>query len=211
MLRSPLCVAFTNSKPGTGNQNEYCGGADRLNLYMLNTSAIVPTGSSSTTQPTTSTSFSTGGTSSTTSSAASASPTGPHTVTTLAGWNYLGCYTEATNTRALNGLLLPITAANTSVENCAAACSKYTYFGVEYSQECYCGNLINSGSVNTNTVTNPNSCNMVCAANSSEYCGGRAVLNLYQVAPAASSSATATQSTVSSSSKSYPCMSKSKD
>jgi hypothetical protein len=63
-------------------------------------------------------------------------PTGPITVANVTGWNYLGCYSEATTGRALNGLLLPITAANTEVETCAAACSKFAYFGVEYGQEC---------------------------------------------------------------------------
>ncbi len=129
------------------------------------------------------------------STSAKPSPTGPQTVTNLAGWNYLGCWTEATNTRALNGKLLPITAANTNVENCAAACSAYTYFGVEYSQECYCGNVINAGSVNTSTIANPNPCNMVCADNPNEYCGGRSVLNLYQVAPVVSSSSVSSSTT----------------
>jgi hypothetical protein len=107
----------------------------------------------------------------------------------------LGCWTEATNTRALNGKLLPIAAADTNVENCAAACSAYTYFGVEYSQECYCGNVINAGSVNTSTIANPNPCNLVCADNPNEYCGGRSVLNLYQVAPVVSSSSVSPSTT----------------
>lgn len=56
-------------------------------------------------------------------------------------------------------------------------------------QECYCGNVINAGSVNQ-TSSDPavNGCNMVCAANSTEYCGGRSLLNMYQVAPIVSSS-----------------------
>ncbi|PSS14960.1 hypothetical protein M430DRAFT_51625 [Amorphotheca resinae ATCC 22711] len=155
----------------TGNAKEYCGGPDRLDLYSLNGTAVIsaPTGTSPPTTPT--------------------SSAGPITVTNLLGYTYLGCYSEATNERALNGYLLPIPAANTSVETCAAACSQYTYFGVEYSQECYCGNVINAGSVNQ-TSSDPavNGCNMVCAANSTEYCGGRSLLNMYQVAPIVSSS-----------------------
>ena len=203
---------MANLRSGTGNQNEYCGGASRLNLYKLNTTVIVPTSmSSATTISSTYTSTSSSSASvlvsvtiSTTSTSASPSPTGPQTVINLAGWNYMGCWTEATNTRALNGLLLPISAANTNVENCAAACSNYKYFGVEYGQECYCGNVLNAGSVNSSTVLNSNPCNIVCVDNTLEYCGGRSVLNLYQVAAVLSSSSTvsSTTSTVMSTSKS---------
>lgn len=100
----------------TGNAKEYCGGPDRLDLYSLNGTAVIsaPTGTSPPATPT--------------------SSAGPITVTNLLGYTYLGCYSEATNERALNGYLLPIPAANTSVETCAAACSQYTYFGVEYSK-----------------------------------------------------------------------------
>ncbi len=181
----------------SGNSLEYCGGASRLNLYKLNTSAIVPTSSNSVSASATSS------TRSTTSS--TPTPSGPVTVTAVAGWSYLGCYSEATTGRALNGLLLPITAADTNVENCAAACSAYTYFGVEYGQECYCGNVINAGSVNqTSSVPSVNNCNMVCNDNPLEYCGGRSRLNMYQAAPNAltsSSSTISTQSTISSSCK----------
>jgi hypothetical protein len=63
-------------------------------------------------------------------------PKGPITVTNLLGYNYLGCYSEGTNIRALNGLLNPVSGGYVSVEICASACSAYTYFGVEYSSEC---------------------------------------------------------------------------
>lgn len=103
-----------------GNQLEYCGGPSRLDLYALNGTAVVTTTTSTVSSPT-----------STTSSSSTAAPT-PTTVTSLSGYTYLGCYSEATANRALSGDLLPIPAANNSVEACAAACSTYTYFGVEY-------------------------------------------------------------------------------
>ena len=110
-----------------GNALEYCGGASRLNLYILNTTAPIPTTSAST---------ATTGTNSGTSTSSTPVPTGPITVTNVAGWNYLGCYSEATTGRALSGSLLPIAAANTDVETCGAACLAYEYFGVEYGVEC---------------------------------------------------------------------------
>ena len=70
-----------------------------------------------------------------TTSAAS-TPTGPITVEDLDGYSYLGCYNEVANARALSDLANPIPGQNVTIETCAAACSDYTYFGVEYSSEC---------------------------------------------------------------------------
>jgi len=67
-----------------------------------------------------------------------------------------------------------------------------------------CGNTLNAGAVNTNTVTNPNPCNIVCVNNTMEYCGGRSVLNLYQVAAVVSSSSTSSTASTSASRLSYP-------
>ncbi len=124
-----------------GNALEWCGGGNRLNLYNLDGSDPVPTSTVTTLRSTkpASTRVSTSSRSISISSASSPvapTPTGPITVTSLAGWNYLGCYSEATVGRALNSLLLPIPGADNSVEKCAAACAGYTYFGVEYGSEC---------------------------------------------------------------------------
>jgi WSC domain len=147
------------SMPCQGNSLELCGGSNRLNIYMLNlasTSASAPSSmitnivssSSSTgilTLPNTSLStnsqISISSSSQSTLSLSSTSsvapvPTGPITVTSLSGHAYMGCYSEGTNGRALSDLQNPILADSVSVEACAAACSKYTYFGVEYSHEC---------------------------------------------------------------------------
>ena len=81
----------------TGNVLEYCGGPSKLDLYMLNTTSVVPT---STPTPSNLTSVSTSPTAVSTSStrtsstSSTATPSGPFTVTNVAGWNYLGCYSE---------------------------------------------------------------------------------------------------------------------
>ena len=85
-------------------------------MYKLNGSLSVPTSTAGGTGPT--------------------APTGgPSVVPSAGAFNYLGCYTEATNGRALSGLVNPVGGATLSIENCAVACSKYTYFGTEYSGE----------------------------------------------------------------------------
>lgn len=51
-----------------------------------------------------------------------------------AQWANIGCYTEATNSRALTGSSYT---SNTDMtgETCLAFCAGYTYAGVEYAQE----------------------------------------------------------------------------
>jgi hypothetical protein len=66
-----------------------------------------------------------------------------------------------------------------TIENCAAFCEGYTYFGAEYGQECYCGN----GFANPTSVIGQGSCDMVCAQNAEEICGGGDALSVYKVAP----------------------------
>lgn len=84
-----------------------------------------------------------------------------------------------------------------TLESCAAFCSGYTYFGVEYARECYCGNSFGAGSV----VAPATDCNFPCAGNSTEYCGAGNRLSVYAIGAAASSSTlpsgTATQTVTS--------------
>jgi hypothetical protein len=81
-----------------------------------------------------------------------------------------------------------------SYEACAIGCAGYSYFGVEYADECYCGNTIQSpgarapdGSVG---------CNMACNGNAAEMCGGSNRMNFF--AAAGVTVTTATTSTGSS-------------
>ncbi|KAH0287144.1 WSC domain-containing protein, partial [Aureobasidium sp. EXF-3399] len=141
------------SVPCAGNATQRCGGADFLNVYYTNVTSSTTT---------------------TTTSNAPSTPTGPVTVQSAGNYSHIGCYTEATNGRALNSL----NKANSSVsvDFCAAFCSSYDFFGVEYSQECYCGNAIQAGSVSTSDGR----CKMPCAGNSTQICGGPSGLNMYQ-------------------------------
>lgn len=155
-----------------GNEQEYCGGPNRINMYQLNGSLPVPTGSVN--PPTT-----TGG---------------PSIVQEAGDFDYLGCYTEATNGRALSGLANPVDGATLTVDKCAAACNMYTYFGVEYSGECYCGNSLNTGAVLASGGSDPasNGCSMTCNGNVTTYCGGAYRLNTYKKNSTLASGATST-------------------
>jgi hypothetical protein len=62
-----------------------------------------------------------------------------------------------------------------TVEACAASCAGYLYFGVEYGRECYCGDSLGFGAV----LANAGECNVACAGNPGEFCGGGNRLNVY--------------------------------
>ena len=55
---------------------------------------------------------------------------GPITVNQTGNYNYIGCYSEGTGGRALSGLAPPTPNDGNTIENCAASCKGYTYFGV---------------------------------------------------------------------------------
>jgi hypothetical protein len=114
----------------------------------------------------------------------------------IAGYNYLGCYSEGSAGRAL---IDSATASDAmTVQACATFCNGATYFGVEYGAECYCGAQLQTGS----TLQPSDDCSMLCAGNSTQFCGAGNRLNMYQKAVSSSSStlSSSTSTVVSSSS-----------
>ncbi|KAF4304114.1 wsc-domain-containing protein [Botryosphaeria dothidea] len=109
--------------------------------------------------------------------------TKPVSPTQVGSYSLLGCYSEATSGRALSAKSTSKT--DMTVENCASFCAGYTYFGVEYGAECYCGNTVACSSVSS-LATN---CTMTCAGNSTEYCGNGGYLNMYALPSATGPSA----------------------
>ena len=75
-----------------------------------------------------------------TAAASSSSPSStsstpnPSGVLSVGNYSYVGCYTEATNMRALTGNAYYNNAL--TVEMCASVCAGFSWFGVEYSREC---------------------------------------------------------------------------
>ena len=134
------------------------------------------------------------------STGGNSNPGEPVTVQQAGNYNYIGCYSEAPTGRALSGKYIATPAAGGTIEYCQSACQGYTYFGMEFSNECYCGNTINAGSV-AQTSTDPatNGCSMLCGGNSTEYCGGGNRLNMYEVAAIASSSSSTTSASIGTS------------
>ncbi|RKU48393.1 hypothetical protein DL546_009359 [Coniochaeta pulveracea] len=104
---------------------------------------------------------------------------------TVAGqWTYIGCHQDNVGgQRSLSAA--STTSATLTLEQCAAYCSKYNYFGTEYGSECYCGYSLNSTLLRATEAD----CSTSCAGSSSELCGSGNRLSVYsnqiaQTAPA---------------------------
>lgn len=103
-----------------------------------------------------------------------APPPPPETVPSVGLWQSLGCYSDG-NVRTL-GFGVNTDGPNT-IESCTEACfnAGYPLAGAEYSVQCFCGSSFAAGA----GPTPLSDCNMVCAGNSSEFCGGPNRLNVY--------------------------------
>jgi WSC domain len=105
------------SKLCNGNLSEYCGGANRLDVYDFNNAIATITTSA-------------------TQSGTSATQT-PAIKPTVGTYTYYGCQTEGNGTRALGGAAT--TSDTMTLEVCEAFCTSFTYWGTEYGRECESG------------------------------------------------------------------------
>ncbi|KAK3311861.1 WSC domain-containing protein [Apodospora peruviana] len=90
----------------------------------------------------------------------------------------LGCWTDTDGSgRALTGDEAKST-VYMSVLRCGYFCLSlgFKIFGVEFGQECYCGNQVASTTVSAFAAE----CDMPCSGNKTEICGGHKRLSLYQ-------------------------------
>jgi Domain of unknown function (DUF1996)/WSC domain len=103
-------------------------------------------------------------------------------VTKSKGWKYLGCGTDVSSgTRTLADKSSMYTAGvgnNMTVEFCMNFCQGYKYAGLEYGSECFCGNALASDRAPKPGILGQ--CNMKCAGDNGEYCGGGLAMSLYQ-------------------------------
>lgn len=151
-LRGGSTIAATTdcSMLCNGNQFEYCGGGNRLDLYAIN--GTIP---SSTTASSTA--------SATTSSSGVPLPTG-----LPSGWVSSGCWVDEVHGRIVQ-YQQPDNPAMT-IESCVSTCASenYTVAGVEFGVQCFCGyEVINAGSL----APNQGDCGQGCGGNSAEICG----------------------------------------
>jgi hypothetical protein len=88
-------------------------------------------------------------------------------------YTYQGCYADNENGVRLLGAASTVS-SSTTVASCAAFCSDYQYFGLEYGSECWCGNSLSASPVGEEE------CSMACSGNGAETCGAGNRLSLYK-------------------------------
>lgn len=90
---------------------------------------------------------------------------------------YQGCWTEVSGVRALSGASA-FSASDMTIAGCGDYClnSGFTWYGLEYSAECYCGSALNVNS----TAALEADCNMACTGDANTVCGGSNRLSVYQ-------------------------------
>ena len=111
------------------------------------------------------------------------------------GYIFKGCYTEATNGRALALRQTNLGFSNMTVESCLTSCKSQGFSrnasiptflvvfianprivaALEYSGECYCDLSLANGAV----PTSPVNCNTPCNGNPSQICGGAGYISFY--------------------------------
>ena len=86
-------------------------------------------------------------------------------------FTYQSCWTDSVSTRSLTGAVYR--GEDMTVEECASRCGGFAYFGLEYSNECFCGNDLGG------EAALESECSELCAGDKTEWCGGPGRLSLY--------------------------------
>ncbi|OWP06175.1 hypothetical protein B2J93_814 [Marssonina coronariae] len=97
--------------------------------------------------------------------------------TTISDYQQLGCHSEGSNGRSLAWRQDQVDSTTLTVETCLRACKAggWSFAGLEYASECYCGVALGIGTLPIDDST----CNMPCNGDATETCGGRNALDLY--------------------------------
>lgn len=120
--------------------------------------------------------------SSTTAAAPTAAPT--LAVGSLSGYKYVGCYSDA-DSRTLGDRSMSDTSM--TLQKCADFCSGEKMFGLEYGQECWCGNSLNP------IATISTSCDKGCSGAPNTQCGGGWAIDVFSVAASQTSGPVSTE------------------
>jgi hypothetical protein len=92
---------------------------------------------------------------------------------TVGDYDYVGCFTDDGTARSLAGSVTYDPAM--TLDKCAAACSLYNYFGVEYGTQCYCGTELAA----TAQQVPQAECSLRCGGDYGNVCGDADRLNVF--------------------------------
>jgi len=102
-------------------------------------------------------------------------------VTALGSYTEIGCFSEPSNQRAIQGSV--VVSSSMTVDFCTATCASmnFPFAGVEFGQECYCGNGLANGTAPVADATCTSN-SLKCAGDTTlkTFCGGPDLLIVYQ-------------------------------
>ncbi|KAI5923224.1 hypothetical protein F4810DRAFT_211741 [Camillea tinctor] len=106
-------------------------------------------------------------------------PPAPQTSGLNGTWTYQGCFEDNLNNQRTLPWALHFPGTNTPSQ-CLGQCAEFGYAaaGMEYGEECYCGDPIDVTTAGA-AITPESECNVVCAGNASAICGGGSRLSMY--------------------------------
>ncbi|KAH9485994.1 WSC domain-containing protein [Psilocybe cubensis] len=112
---------------------------------------------------------------------------------------FSGCFKDVVGT-SQRTLIQSIPIPGVTIERCTTACgaSGFTMAGLEFGQECWCGNQFNPLAGNVTAALTD--CSRACEADHTELCGAANRLSVYTVPPVVSSSSAAVPHSSSSTS-----------
>ncbi|KAA1470607.1 WSC-domain-containing protein [Dentipellis sp. KUC8613] len=101
-------------------------------------------------------------------------PGSPVEVQSVGEWTALGCYNDSLTNHTLGA---QVNVTNTTVESCTSACydAGFTLAGLEFGSGCFCDNEF----FNFSAPQAPSNCDISCAGNKTELCGGPSFLTAY--------------------------------
>ncbi|KAK4182611.1 putative fungistatic metabolite [Podospora australis] len=91
----------------------------------------------------------------------------------VSDFEYAGCYTDKVDQRSLRGK--KTVDSTMTLEKCATSCAGYSYFGVEFGVECYCGSALEASAEERPQAE----CSTRCGGNYDQVCGASYRINVF--------------------------------
>eukprot|EP00903_Cladosiphon_okamuranus_P006181 g6078.t1 len=153
--------------PCSGNDSELCGGSFALMAYAHEDNDDVETTPAPTPAPSTPSPV-------TPATPSPTTPTTPSPVTVDAEFSYVGCFFDEKGNRLMT--LVAADSPDMTTEACAQLCSGSSFFGTQYSDECWCTNEASPDFDGHGAGI----CESKCTGDSSQTCGGYDAISAYQ-------------------------------
>ncbi|KAH7126789.1 hypothetical protein B0J11DRAFT_526490 [Dendryphion nanum] len=163
--------------PCKGNQQETCGGPNRLSAYQYvgdgisSSSTVVPpttpTQPATTAQPPPQTTN--------TEEQPPTTTNAPQPTTLPNGWSYSGCWVDNAYGRIMNNQQAD--SDKLTIESCISACSRqgFSVAGLQYAYQCFCDNSLRNSATNATD----SDCSTSCTGNPNQKCGAGSRMSVY--------------------------------